>query len=204
MDINEKTIQIVAFTTNFDPNQFSSPYEIIKIFLKYHDHILLKQRNGLALAFKTTLPKSKKETQIMICSVYDLFREYKVYDLFREYNGIKEVNCYLLFVDLENKDSKNQLDLIIKYFLKYCSLSKKIYIIGIYNSDSENIQKYISEQEIKEIFENSNIMKIMYKEMNIEDTQKISDYILDIFVAVENIPTKRKISQENKENCLIF
>jgi len=195
MDINEKTIQIVAFTTNFDPNQFSSPYEIIKIFLKYHDHILLKQRNGLALAFKTTLPKSKKETQIMICSVYDLFREY---------NGIKEVNCYLLFVDLENKDSKNQLDLIIKYFLKYCSLSKKIYIIGIYNSDSENIQKYISEQEIREIFENSNIMKIMYKEMNIEDTQKISDYILDIFVAVENIPTKRKISQENKENCLIF
>ena len=195
MDINEKTIQIVAFTTNFDPNQFSSPYEIIKIFLKYHDHILLKQKNGLALAFKTTLLKSKKETQIMICSVYDLFREY---------NGIKEVNCYLLFVDLENKDSKNQLDLIIKYFLKYCSLSKKIYIIGIYNSDSENIQKYISEQEIKEIFENSNIMKIMYKEMNIEDTQKISDYILDIFVAVENIPTKRKISQENKENCLIF
>ena len=195
MDINEKTIQIVAFTTNFDPNQFSSPYEIIKIFLKYHDHILLKQKIGLALAFKTTLPKSKKETQIMICSVYDLFREY---------NGIKEVNCYLLFVDLENKDSKNQLDLIIKYFLKYCSLSKKIYIIGIYNSDSENIQKYISEQEIKEIFENSNIMKIMYKEMNIEDTQKISDYILDIFVAVENIPTKRKISQENKENCLIF
>ena len=195
MDINEKTIQIVAFTTNFDPNQFSSPYEIIKIFLKYHDHILLKQKNGLALAFKTTLPKSKKETQIMICSVYDLFREY---------NGIKEVNCYLLFVDLENKDSKNQLDLIIKYFLKYCSLSKKIYIIGIYNSDSENVQKYISEQEIKEIFENSNIMKIMYKEMNIEDTQKISDYILDIFVAVENIPTKRKISQENKENCLIF
>ena len=195
MDINEKTIQIVAFTTNFDPNQFSSPYEIIKIFLKYHDHILLKQKNGLALAFKTTLPKSKKETQIMICSVYDLFREY---------NGIKEVNCYLLFVDLENKDSKNQLDLIIKYFLKYCSLSKKIYIIGIYNSDSENLQKYISEQEIKEIFENSNIMKIMYKEMNIEDTQKISDYILDIFVAVENIPTKRKISQENKENCLIF
>ena len=120
MDINEKTIQIVAFTTNFDPNQFSSPYEIIKIFLKYHDHILLKQKNGLALAFKTTLPKSKKETQIMICSVYDLFREY---------NGIKEVNCYLLFVDLENKDSKNQLDLIIKYFLKYCSLSKKIYIL---------------------------------------------------------------------------
>ena len=195
MENNEKTIQIVAFTTNIDSSQFSSPFEIIKIFLKYHDHILLKQRNGLALAFKTTLPKSKKETQIMICSVYDLFREY---------NGIKEVNCYLLFVDLENKDSKNQLDLIIKYFLKYCSLSKKIYIIGIYNSDSENIQKYISEQEIKEIFENSNIMKIMYKEMNIEDTQKISDYILDIFVAVENIPTKRKISQENKENCLIF
>ena len=119
MEINEKTIQIVAFTTNIDSSQFSSPYEIIKIFLKYHDHILLKQRKGLALAFKISLPKAKSDTHIMICSVLDLLREY---------NGIKDVNCYLLFIDLENRDSKNQLNLIIQYILKHCNLSKKIYI----------------------------------------------------------------------------
>ena len=116
MEANEKIIQIVAFSTNINSSQFSSPYEIIKIFLKYHDHILLKQRIGLALAFKTLLPKSKLDTQIMICSVLDLLREY---------NGIKNVNCYLLFIDLESKDSKEQLHLIIQYYLKYCNYPEK-------------------------------------------------------------------------------
>ena len=195
MEINEKTIQIVAFTTNTDSSQFSSPYEIIKIFLKYHDHILLKQRKGLALAFKISLPKAKSDTHIMICSVLDLLREY---------NGIKDVNCYLLFIDLENRDSKNQLNLIIQYILKHCNLSKKIYIIGLYNNYLENSQKNIDETEIKEIMKDKGINKFIFKEMNLEDAQKISDFMLEIFVNVEGASNKKKIIKENKEGCLIY
>ena len=193
MEANEKIIQIVAFSTNINSSQFSSPYEIIKIFLKYHDHILLKQRIGLALAFKTLLPKSKIDTQIMICSVLDLLREY---------NGIKNVNCYLLFIDLESKESKEQLHLIIQYYLKYCNLSKKIYIIGLFNSYGENMKKNIDEAQIKEIFTKANISKFVYKEMNIEDQQKISDLITEIFINVDSLPNKKKAKTDNKENCL--
>ena len=195
MEANEKIIQIVAFSTNINSSQFSSPYEIIKIFLKYHDHILLKQRIGLALAFKTLLPKSKIDTQIMICSVLDLLREY---------NGIKNVNCYLLFIDLESKESKEQLHLIIQYYLKYCNLSKKIYIIGLFNSYGENMKKNIDEAQIKEIFMKANISKFVYKEMNIEDQQKISDLITEIFINVDSLPNKKKAKTDNKENCLIY
>ena len=195
MEANEKIIQIVAFSTNINSSQFSSPYEIIKIFLKYHDHILLKQRIGLALAFKTLLPKSKIDTQIMICSVLDLLREY---------NGIKNVNCYLLFLDLESKESKEQLHLIIQYYLKYCNLSKKIYIIGLFNSYGENMKKNIDEAQIKEIFTKANISKFVYKEMNIEDQQKISDLITEIFINVDSLPNKKKAKTDNKENCLIY
>ena len=195
MEANEKIIQIVAFSTNINSSQFSSPYEIIKIFLKYHDHILLKQRIGLALAFKTLLPKSKLDTQIMICSVLDLLREY---------NGIKNVNCYLLFIDLESKDSKEQLHLIIQYYLKYCNLSRKIYIIGLFNSYVENRKKSIDEEQIKEILTKANINKFVYKEMNIEDQQKISDMISEIFINAESLPKKKKIKTDNKENCLIY
>ena len=195
MEANEKIIQIVAFSTNINSSQFSSPYEIIKIFLKYHDHILLKQRIGLALAFKTLLSKSKLDTQIMICSVLDLLREY---------NGIKNVNCYLLFIDLESKDSKEQLHLIIQYYLKYCNLSRKIYIIGLFNSYVENRKKSIDEGQIKEILTKANINKFVYKEMNIEDQQKISDMISEIFINVESLPKKKKIKTDNKENCLIY
>ena len=195
MEANEKIIQIVAFSTNINSSQFSSPYEIIKIFLKYHDHILLKQRIGLALAFKTLLPKSKIDTQIMICSVLDLLREY---------NGIKNVNCYLLFIDLESKESKEQLHLIIQYYLKYCNLSKKIYIIGLFNSYGEKMKKNIDEAQIKEIFTKANISKFVYKEMNIEDQQKISDLITEIFINVDSLPNKKKAKTDNKENCLIY
>ena len=195
MENNEKTIQIVAFTTNTDSSQFSSPYEIFKIFLKYHDHILLKQRKGLALAFKISLPKVKSDTQIMICSVLDLLREY---------NGIKDVNCYLIFIDLENRELKNQFNLIIQYILKHCNLAKKIYIIGLYNNYLENSKKYIDEDEIKEIMKETKINKYIYKEMNLEDSQKISDFILEIFINVESASNKKKIIKENKEGCFIY
>ena len=195
MENNEKTIQIVAFTTNTDSSQFSSPYEIFKIFLKYHDHILLKQRKGLALAFKISLPKDKSDTQIMICSVLDLLREY---------NGIKDVNCYLIFIDLENRELKNQFNLIIQYILKHCNLAKKIYIIGLYNNYLENSKKNIDENEIKEIMKETKINKYIYKEMNLEDSQKISDFILEIFINVESASNKKKIIKENKEGCFIY
>ena len=195
MENNEKTIQIVAFTTNTDSSQFSSPYEIFKIFLKYHDHILLKQRKGLALAFKISLPKDKSDTQIMICSVLDLLREY---------NGIKDVNCYLIFIDLENRELKNQFNLIIQYILKHCNLAKKIYIIGLYNNYLENSKKNIDEDEIKEIMKETKINKYIYKEMNLEDSQKISDFILEIFINVESASNKKKIIKENKEGCFIY
>jgi hypothetical protein len=196
MENYQNTIQIVAFSTNTDSTQIASPYEIIKMYLKYHDHILLKKKDGLAIAFKTTLPNSSVTTKIMICSALDLSREY---------NGIKDVNCYLLFVDLENKDSKNQLNLIIEYFLKNCNLLKKIYIIGIYSSYVENFKKSIEESQIKEIMSEAKINKYNYKELDVEDNNKISDTIMEILVASENIPNKRKKNLgTNEKQCNIY
>ena len=196
MENYQNTIQIVAFSTNTDSTQIASPYEIIKMYLKYHDHILLKKKDGLAIAFKTTLPNSSVTTKIMICSALDLSREY---------NGIKDVNCYLLFVDLENKNSKNQLNLIIEYFLKNCNLLKKIYIIGIYSSYVENFKKSIEESQIKEMMSEAKINKYNYKELDVEDNNKVSDTIMEILVASENIPNKRKKNVgTNEKQCNIY
>ncbi len=196
MENSQNTIQIVAFSTITDSTQIASPYEIIKMYLKYHDHVLLKKKDGLAIAFKTTLPNSSLTTKIMICSALDLSREY---------NGIKDVNCYLLFVDLENKDSKNQLNLIIEYFLKYCNLLKKLYIIGIYSSYVENFKKSIDENQIKVMMNEAKINKYNYKELDVEDNNKVSDTIMEILVASENIPNKRKkILGTNEKKCNIY
>ena len=195
MENLESTIQIVAFSTNVDSSQIQSPYEIIKIYLKYHDHTLLKKKDGLAIAFTAKLPNSSITTKIMICSALDLSREY---------NGIKDVNCYLLFVDLENKDSKNQLNLIIEYFLKYCNLLKKIYIIGIYSSYTENLKKSMDEKQIKDMMNFAKINKYSYKELDVEDNSKVSEAILEILVASENLPNKKKkVYGNNDKKCII-
>ena len=196
MEKFQNTIQIVAFSTNVDSSQIQSPFEIIKMYLKYHDHTLLKKKDGLALAFTAKLPNSPITTKIMICSALDLSREY---------NGIKDVNCYILFVDLENKDSKNQLNLIIEYFLKKCNLLKKIYIIGIYSSYVENFKKNIDEKQIIDMMNDAKINKYCYKELDVEDNNKVSDTILEILVAVENIPNKKKrIYGNNDKKCYIY
>ena len=196
MEDYQNTIQLVAFSTNIDSTQIQSPYEIIKMYLKYHDHTLLKKKDGLAIAFTAKLSNSSIVTKIMICSVLDLSREY---------NNIKDVNGYLLFVDLENKDSKNQLNLIIDYFLKNCNLLKKIYIIGIYSSYVENFKKSIDEKQIKEMMDEAKINKFSYIELDVEDNNKVSEAILKILVAVENLPNKKKkINGNTDKSCNIF
>ena len=197
MENCQNTIQIVAFSTNVDSSQIPTPYEIIKMYLKYHDHTLLKKKDGLALAFTANLTNNQNNlTKIMICSALDLSREY---------NGIKEVNCYLIFVDLENKDSKNQLNVIIDYFLKNCNLLKKIYIMGIYSSYTENLKKTLDEKQINEMMAEAKINKFSYKELDVEDNNKVSDAILEILVASENIPNKKKvINGKEDKNCFIY
>ena len=196
MENYENTIQIVAFSTNTDSAQIQSPYEIMKIYLKNHDHILLKKKSGLAIAFTQKLPNSSLTTKIMICSALDLSREY---------NGIKDVNCYLIFVDLESEDSKTQLNLITHYFLKNCNLLKKIYIIGIYSSYAENFKKRIDEEDIKQMMYKEKINKYIYKEMDVENNNNVSEIIVEIFSAVVNVPnTKKKVSEKQDNNCFIF
>ena len=197
MENYQNTIQIVAFSTNVDSSQIQVPYEMIKIFLKYHDHTLLKKKDGLALAFTANLSNNQNSlTKIMICTALDLSREY---------NGIKEVNCYLIFIDLENKDSKNQLNLIIEYFLKNCNLLKRIYIIGIFSSYTENLKKSIDEKKINEMMAEAKINKFSYKELDVEDSDKVSDAILEILVSAENMPNKKKkVNGNNDKNCIIY
>ena len=98
-----------------------------------------------------------------------------------------------------------KVNLIIKYFSKYCNSSRKIYIFGLYSSNVENLQNIIDERIIKVKFESANIHKYNYKEMNIEDNQSISNFLLEIFAEVEKvINIKKKNNEEKKENCLIY
>ena len=187
-------IQIVAFSTN-DTSQ--TPNDIINIFLGQTKHEILK-KSKFAIAFSTVLKNHPKPTKIMICSVLNLTKEY---------SGITDVNCYLLFIDLEKKDSIEKMEAIINYAKDYCQLGKKIFVLGMISGNEED------EVQIKQ----ENVTKILdeiqanyeYKEIKLSQMNEIAE----IFAGILKYSTRHPIGEEEENidkdgnqarSCIIF
>ena len=132
----DEKLQIVAFSTN---DREGTPNDLINIFLGQQNHKILKKSKD-AIAFSTILNNSSEETRIMICSVLNITKEF---------TGIKDVNCYLLFIDLEKKDSIEQFNSIIEYAKDNCNLKKKFFVLGM-TSGSEEQEILINKSDITE------------------------------------------------------
>ena len=178
MSVVENKIQIVAFSTN-DTHQ--TPNDVINIFLENNSHVILKKSRN-AIAFSTTLPNSSKQIKIMVSSVLNLTREYM---------GITEVNCYILFIDLEKEDSTEKFETILNYAKDYCELSKKIYVIGMISGNEEE-KRCINKDDIKKTLDSSQI-SYEYKEITLTKAKGVSDIIMDILI----YSSKHSISGED-------
>ena len=193
MSVVENKIQIVAFSTN-DTHQ--TPNDVINIFLENNSHVILKKSRN-AIAFSTTLPNSSKQIKIMISSVLNLTREY---------TGITEVNCYILFIDLEKEDSTEKFETILNYAKDYCELSKKIYVIGMISGNEEE-KRCINKDDITKTLDSSQI-SYEYKEITLTKAKGVSDIIMDILIysskhsiSGEDIPDK---DSGKDRSCEIF
>ena len=192
MSGKEEKIQIVAFSTN-DTKQ--TPNDIINIFLENNNHSILKKSRH-AIAFSTKLANSSKPIKIMVCSVLNLTREY---------TGITDVNCYILFIDLEKEDSKEKFESILNYAKDYCELTKKVYVLGMI-SGNEDETKHITKADITKTLDGGQLT-YEYKEINLSKTKEISDFIMDILV----YSSKHSISGDDNDkdgkqagSCEIF
>ena len=190
----DEKLQIVAFSTN---DTVQTPNDIINIFLGQQNHKILK-KSKFAIAFSTMLKNQSKETRIMICSVLNLSKEY---------TGITDVNCYLLFIDLEKKDSLDKLKDIINYAKDNCRLSKKIFVLGMISGNEEE-EVQVAKLDITKILDALNA-KYEYKEINLSKMKQIADILLEVF----DYCTKHSIDEEEEEfdkdgnqakSCIIF
>jgi len=186
-------IQIVAFSTN--ENEYN-PNDLINIYLENNNHIIVKKAH-LATAFTTTLPNNSKQTKIMVCSVLNLSKEYA---------GINEVNCYMLFIDLEKEDSKSKLEIILNYAKENCNLEKKMFVFGIV-TQKENRQ-YITKEEIENYIDETQII-YEYKELYIKENKDICKNLANVFIYGLSNPIKKGNKNEDKDgeqsgSCYIF
>ena len=189
----DEKLQIVAFATN---DTVQTPNDIINIFLGQQNHKILK-KSKFAIAFSTMLKNQSKETRIMICSVLNLSKEY---------TGITDVNCYLLFIDLEKKDSLDKLKDIINYAKDNCRLSKKIFVLGMISGNEEE-EVQVAKLDITKILDALNA-KYEYKEINLSKMKQISDILLEIFdyCTQHSIDEDEEIDKEGDQgrSCMIF
>ena len=181
MSGQEEKIQIVAFSTN-DTHQ--TPNDIINMFLENNNHLILKKSRH-AIAFSTSIANSPKSTKIMVCSVLNLTREY---------TGITDVNCYVLFIDLEKEDSKEKFESILNYAKDYCELTKKIYVLGMVSGNDEET-KHITKGDITKTLDSAQVT-YEYKEINLSKAKEVSDIIMDILV----YSSKHSISGEEAKD----
>ena len=193
MSQKDEKLQIVAFSTN---DTAQTPNDIINIFLGQQNHKILK-KSKFAIAFSTLLKNQSKETRIMICSVLNLSKEY---------TGITDVNCYLLFIDLEKKDSLDKLKDIINYARDNCRTTKRVYVLGmISGNEEEEIQ--IEQSEITKILSEFKA-PYEYREINLSKMKQISDILLEIFdyCSQHSIDEDEEIDKEGDQgrSCMIF
>ena len=187
----DEKLQIVAFSTN-DSSQ--TPNDIINIFLGQQNHKILK-KSKMAIAFSTQL--KGKETRIMICSVLNLSKEY---------TGITDVNCYLLFIDLEKSDSIDRLKSIINYAKDNCRLSKKISVLGMVSGNEDEVVKF-TKADVTQILDEFQA-KYEYKEINLSKIKEISDIMEGIFEYSSHHPIDEEEEMDKEENparsCILF
>ena len=187
----DEKLQIVAFSTNDDRQ---TPNDIINIFLGQQNHKILK-KSKMAIAFSTQL--KGKETRIMICSVLNLSKEY---------TGITDVNCYLLFIDLEKSDSIDRLKSIINYAKDNCRLSKKIFVLGMVSGNEDEVVKF-TKADVTQILDEFQA-KYEYKEINLSKIKEISDIMEGIFEYSSHHPIddEEEIDKEDGQarSCILF
>ena len=193
MSANEEKLQIVAFSTN---DTSDTPNEILNIFLSQHTHSILKQSRH-AYAFQTELPGTNKQTKIMV---------YSVLDLQKEYPGIKEVNCYIMFIDTEKEESTQLFNDMIVYFREYCNTSKKIYVVALETNDFSN--PVLNKSDICGKFD-ENQLTYEYNTMNLDDNNSVEEIFLKILDYCLKNPIKSASNTTQQEqvvdkSCNIF
>ena len=175
--MDEEKIQIVAFSTNDNED---TPLDIINKYLSSIKYNILKKTKH-AIAFTTKFPNSKIYHKIMIVFVSNFNKEY---------NGITDVNCYLIFINNENGENKEKIDIILKYINDNCELSKKFFVFLMKKENKTEIKS----DDIKKNFEKLSV-KFEIRSLNINNQNEVYNAMKDILI----YSTKHSINGNHEE-----
>ena len=128
----------------------------------------------------------------MVCSVLKLEKEY---------TGVKDVNCYIMFINIEEKDSIEKFNDIITYLNKYCDDAKKIFLIGFFHN-ADNI--VLTMEELTGMLED-NHLQYEYKQISLIKKSDVEKIFLEILDYSTKHPIKEFVKSSNDaKSCSIY
>ena len=153
------TIKIVCFDINsgYDENinkslgenilALENPLRILNEFLEIHLFIesekIRKSSSEIKYTFKFNLEKKEIIFEIIVLNDLSFIHDISL-----------DADAYLVFMNLENENTIEQLEKIIKYILESCSLEIKSFLVGIYK---DKILPSLNKEALEGLFEEENL-----------------------------------------------
>jgi hypothetical protein len=122
---------------------------------------------------------------------------------------INDIDCFIIFYDLENSDSLSEFNKIIKMISDVGDPEKKIYIISFYTNE-KNIRNNLNEDDIENYCEKYSLNNYDISKVNIFSDDELRDKIDSI--TIESLQGKKIIigdlkdydADKSRSGCLIF
>ena len=126
---------------------------------------------------------------------------YSIFNFYEQYKWINDVNCYILFIDL---DIKEHYKLVLEYIKYNCKNKKKLYVLGVFNGNEG--KKYIYEEEILKILKQLYDFGFTYNYIiiNISDEKYISKIIMKILLYCSKHPIVSENEIQEKNNKINY
>jgi hypothetical protein len=88
----------------------------------------------------------------------------------------------MLFVSLDEEESKEKLDSILSYMQSNCDENKKLFVFAISKTQNEEMHIGIKQDEIKEKLESLGKKYEMKLIVSSENAEEISNYFVEILL----------------------
>ena len=197
---NECSFEAIIFSTNY---QNFSAISIMKQYFMSTNCLDIKYDNENHVTFMHSLSIGKN-SQINCKNSY-----FEITPLSKNVKIKEEIDCFIIFFDLEYNDSLDELNKILKLISDICDIDRKIYLITLYTNEN-NIKSEIDEENVNNYFGRYMLNSYDISKINMEKQEELPNKI-DI-ITKEALQEKNLIngdmkdfdSDKSKSMCLIY
>lgn len=111
------------------------------------------------------------------------FKLFNISNFDKQYTACLTADAYIVFLDLESKDTLDRLEEVVTYIKEYCSYDVKTYVIGRYNKEESRIAS-LDSCEINNFLNMKNFLYTYIEINNNIESENFESTIRDLFSSV--------------------